>query len=128
MGNITNVLFLMLALNIAAVLILGGTASNTLFAFVMDPTGGITWEAVLTYLAWSSATVLVTMVGALFLFKNESVLWAGVFGVIAKLGYDPMKDLYNLMSPINPVLAMISVSCLYLLFIITCVNWLRAPR
>lgn len=127
MGSIQNAFLIMLALNIASVIILQDPTSNVLINFVMNPTTG-TWEGVLTALAWASATAFVTMAGALFFFKNETVLWAGVFGALASMMYDPMKDLYNLIAPMNTIIAMLVVGPIYLYFIFTMINWLRAPR
>ena len=128
MGNITSVFLIILALSIGSFLVLGADSSNVLIKFVMDPSGSITWLMVLESFKWASATALITTAAALFFFKNETILWAGVFGALAAMAFDPMKDLYLLISPYSTVIAALVVAPIYLYIIFTMVNWLRAPR
>lgn len=128
MGNITSVFLIVLAISIASALVLGQESTNNLILFLMNPAGNISWEMILATIAIGSAITLVTVPGALLFFKNETILWAGVFLAFAGMVWGPMVDLYNMIAPYNDTIAMLLCSIIGLYVLFSLINWLRAPR
>ena len=127
MANLTNILLILLAMNIASILVLGvnDQSGNSLFEFLLNP-GSMPFESTKF---WIEIGLCIGVAGALFgglLFKNDTLIYGSLFAMMIGFAYAPMVSMFDLIAKTyNSQIAMLIVAPFYLYYIITCISWLR---
>lgn len=133
MANLTNVLLILLALYISALMISGTNIddSNSLFKFLINPLSS-DWESIKGWLLLGGI-VGVTVGGAAIIggiiFKNDALIYGPLFILFLGLAVPPLTYYYTeITTTFNQWVAWLIIGPTFLLYIITCIQWLRTGR
>jgi hypothetical protein len=133
MANIQNIFLILLALNIAAIMIPIGMDlqnGNSLFVWVLNPTSA--GFATIGFWGWIQAAIGVAGAGAIILgafIKNDTMIYGAIAIEFILFAVAPASSLFVLLEQsFGRVVAMLVVGPGLIYYIMSVITWLRTGR